>query len=108
MSSNPWLKSVTLGTAGTKLSLFSLIQALDPTYKYPQCSKLSIQLDPGAGAAKLLIGNEDISTVNYGVSLQAGQALLFEGIEQNLYELNQVYLQSDTDSVRANIVVVVH
>ena len=108
MPANPWLKTITLTTLNTAYSLFTLIQAVDKSVVYTECCKLSIQLDPLAGSAKLRVGNEDISPTNCGVVLQAGQAQIFEMIEQNLYSLKNIYLLSDTSGVAVNITFVVH
>jgi hypothetical protein len=108
MSAMPWMKTVTLTTATTVYGLYALIQALDSTVRFPQCCKLQIQSDPSMGAAKLRIGNSDITSTNCGVSLTAGQALVFETTEQNLHSLLDIFLLSDTNTHLVNVTFVVH
>src|SRR5579872_4086220 len=106
MPSNPWLKSLTLTTSGTKYSLLTLMQAIDNGAPARACS-LQIQLDTGAGAAHLFIGNEDLSATNMGVKPVASPALAFDTAPQNLLNLYQIYLWSDTSGVRVNVKVLV-
>jgi hypothetical protein len=108
MAANPWGNTLNLASNAVAYNLFALIQAADVTVKYPQCCKLSIQLDPAAGAGKLYIGNSDVSSSNRGTELVAGQAKEFEGIEQNLYSLQNVWLRGSVDNLKVNINYVVH
>lgn len=106
MPANPVLKTVTLTTGGTKYNLLTLLQAIDPGIT-GRCCKLSIQLDPSAAGATLLIGNDDITTTNYGVSLVAGQFQTFENAALNVINCSQIWLQSATSSIRVNVAVLV-
>ena len=108
MSANPWSESITLGSSGTAVNLFAAIQALDVTVKYPQCCKIQIQLDPGAGGAKLFGGNSDVSSTNHGWEIVAGQIKNWEALQQNLYNLQQIWLVSDTSEVKVNVEFVIH
>lgn len=108
MSANPWAKTLNLALAANAYNLYDLIQAADVTVKYPQCCKLQIQLDPGAGAGKLYIGNSDVSSTNRGTELVAGQSKEYEGIEQNLYSLQNVWLRGSANDMDVNISYVVH
>jgi hypothetical protein len=108
MSANPWQKTLNLVDHSIAYNLFALIQASDVTVKYPQCCALDIQLDPGAGGAKLYIGNSDVSPTNRGTELVAGTAKVYEGIEQNLYALNQIWLIASADNTKDHINFVGH
>jgi hypothetical protein len=103
MPANPFLKSVVITLANTNYNLLTLMQALDGA-TYPRVAKLQLQLDPGAGAAKFFIGNDDLSGTNFGVSLVAGQALNFDSTPQNIIWLGGILLRSDTAGVRVNVV----
>ena len=102
MPSNPFLKTVTLTAANTNYSLLTLMQALDPGQTGRLC-KLTIQSDSGNGAANLYIGNEDLSGTNYGSHLVASQAVVFETVSMNLVNASQIYLRSDTNATKVNI-----
>jgi hypothetical protein len=104
MPVTPFLKSVTLTTGGTKYNLLTLIQALDPA-QTGRCCKLQIQLDPSAGGATLLVGNDDISATNYGTSLVAGQFVTFENAALNVINASAIWLQSATSAVRVNVLI---
>lgn len=104
MASNPFLKTITLTTLNTNYSLLTLVQALDPGVT-GRCCKLAIQLDPGAGGAKLFIGNDDLSGTNYGVALFAGQAQIYENAALNVINASQIFLRSDTSGVKVNITI---
>jgi len=106
MPSNPWLKSLNLTAANTNYALLTLMQALDKSAPPRACS-IQIQLDPSAGAAHLYIGNDDLSGTNCGVSLTAGQAMPFDTTPQNLVNLSQIQLRSDTAGVQVNVKVLV-
>jgi hypothetical protein len=102
MPSNPFLKSITLTTLNTNYSLLTLLQALDPGVN-GRCCKLNLQLDPGAGAAKLFIGNDDLSGTMYGAALLAGQVKVWETAQINLINASQIFLRSDTSAVKVNV-----
>lgn len=103
MPSNPWLKTVTLTSNGTAYNLLTLMQVVDKAAP-PRCAKLNIQLDLSAGAANLLVGNEDVSATNYGAVLVAGQAIVWETGETNDLVLNQISLWATSgSSVRVNV-----
>lgn len=102
MPSNPFLKSIVLPSANTNYNLLTLMQVAD-VQAPSRCSKLNLQLDTGAGAAKLFIGNDDISGSNYGVVLNAGQVKVWEMGETNRIILSQIFLRSDTAAVQVNI-----
>jgi hypothetical protein len=102
MPSNPFLKSVTLAAANTNYNLLTLMQARDANAP-SRCSKLNIQLDPGAGGALLFVGNDDISATNYGAALYAGQVKVWETGQVNNLVLNQIYLRCATAGVQVNI-----
>lgn len=102
MPSNPFLKSVTLTAASTNYNLLTLIQALEPG-QTGRCCKLAIQNDTGNGAAHLFVGNEDVSGTNFGANLVATQVLDFETVGMNLINASDIWLRSDTASIKVNI-----
>jgi hypothetical protein len=108
MPSNPWMKTLTLTNANQAYSLFALMKAADVTLKYAQCAKLQIQSKVDGGAARLQIGNDDVSAVNRGVELVASQAFGIEAIELNLILLDQIFLWTDTAGLTINVTMMVH
>ena len=98
------MKSLSLTSHTQKYNLWTLMQALDNTLKSSHCSKLQIQYDKGAAGANLFIGNDDLTTSNYGVSLVASQAFGIEEVALNVINLEQIYLQSDTDTQTIHVV----
>lgn len=78
------------------------MQAKDPSITGRAC-KLSIQEDIGAGGAKVLVGNDDLTTTNYGAVLVAGQIVTWENAALNVINASQIWLQSDTDATRINV-----
>ena len=100
---SPFLRSVTLTTANVSGNLLTLLQALDsevPTH----VQSVSIQLDVGAGSARLYVGDPDnITTTHVGAELVATQAWSTGSHESNLIHLGDIQLMSDTNSIRCNI-----
>jgi hypothetical protein len=105
---NPWAKSVTLTTANTAYNLWALLQAADKSLQYSECCKLQIQSAIVNGGANLYIGNADVSSTNRGAEIVASQAFGIEAIEQNLIDLKQIFLVSDTNAVVVNVMFMVH
>ncbi len=102
MSSNPWLKTITLTTGSTVYNLLTLMNLKDPGIT-GRCCKLALQLDIGAGGAQLLVGNDDISTTNYGAVLVAGQIVEWENAALNVINASNIYLLSTTAGVKVNV-----
>lgn len=102
MSANPRLMSIVLTTGGTLYNLLTLMQAKDPGVT-GRCCKLAVQLDLGAGAAQLLVGNDDLTTTNYGAILVAGQIVEWENAALNVINASNVYLLCSTSGVRVNV-----
>lgn len=96
------MKTVTVTLANTNYNLLTLMQAVEAAC-YPRSARLQIQLDAGAGAAKLFVGNEDVSATNYGAVLLAGQAFIFDATPQSLVSIIGISLRSDTAGVKVNI-----
>jgi hypothetical protein len=103
---NPFLKTIVLTTLNTNYSLLTLIQAIDPGAP-PRACHCQIQLDNGAGAAHLFVGNDDISGTNFGVNLVAGQQTTFDSTPQNLINISNIFLRSDTSAVKVNVKILV-
>jgi hypothetical protein len=108
MAANPWLKRLLLPNANQAYNLYALMQAADATLAWAECSKLQIQFDVDAGAARFKIGNEDISATEYGVQLVASQAWGIEAIEQNLIFLKNIWVFCDTADQYFSVAMVVH
>lgn len=105
MSHCPWMDSVTLTSTGTVYNLLTLLQAIDS--KIPKkCQSVQLQVDLGAGGAKVYVGNSQVSATHCGAILVAGQAAIPIGYDSNLVLLSDIYLTSDTNAIQVNIVVV--
>ena len=102
MAANPWLKTVSLTSLNTNYNLYTLMKAVDPAAP-DRCCKLNLQLDVGAGAAKLFIGNDDISGTNFGVQLNAGQVKVWESGETNRILASQIWLRTDTNTQSVHV-----
>lgn len=108
ISSNPWMGSVTGGTGNTPQNLQTLLLALASTIAPLQvggtpltaCS-IQIQADTAGGGAKFYIGNRSgMTATDCGVQLVAGQVWQPPSLESNYYRLDQIWLMSDTSSVK--------
>lgn len=99
---NPWGKTVTLTAASTAYSLLTLMQALDANV-VKVAAHLRIFFGLGGGAAKLYIGNSDVSTTNYGSALVAGQVYELGPFLSNSIDLSSIFLLSDTPSVAVGV-----
>ena len=108
MPANPWHATLELVSNAVIYNLFALIQANDPTVKHASCHALSIQVDPGAGGAKVFIGDAAVSSTDRGAELLAGATKTYEPAGQNLYLLNQLFLKSDTSNTKVNVTFTVH
>jgi len=100
MPSNPWLKTLNL-LQNTPQQLSALIQAKDPSMmgiisRNVRCQFIQIQFNVDAGAARLRIGNDDVSSSNYGVLLFASQAHTIYPGDVNSLQLDQIWLLCDT------------
>lgn len=105
MSHCPWMDSVTLTSTGTSYNLLTLLQAIDS--KIPKkCQSVQLQVDIGAGGAKVYVGNSQVSATHCGAVLVATQAATPIGYDSNLVLLSDVWLTSDTNSVQVNVLVV--
>ncbi len=106
-SRTPWLRSVTITTANVNENLLTLLQAADSDIP-PHCQMFQIQLDIGAGAARLYIGDtSSLTATDVGVELVAGQAFSIGSVESNLINLADIAVRSDTNSTRINVTIVV-
>ncbi len=108
ISRTPWMGSVTLTSSSTAYQLSALLAALSDAVKplfttTPTVQYLSIQVDPAAGGAKVYVGNESVSSTNYGVALFASQAFPIWSMGANLAHLDQIWILSDTGSIALGI-----
>lgn len=102
-SFNPFMFTVTLADT-TLHPLATLINALatKPTFAIlpsgvMRACGLVISNDIDNAAAKLYIGNSNITTSLYGKKLIAGQDWSPGSFESNLINLNNIYLLTDTN-----------
>lgn len=106
---SPWCATLTLTTASTAYQLRALILAstnppLTPPSPSPLIAEfLSIQVDPGAGGAKVFIGNSDVSATNRGYEIVAAQGINPLQFTSNLINLDQIYLMADTNATKVNV-----
>ena len=105
----PWMGTLTLTTANTAYQLSALLDALigdnRPLFIHSRSTQfVAIQADVDAGAAKLYIGNSNLSSTNCGVIIYATQVWPIYSMESNLIHLEQIYLMYDTtDGLKVNV-----
>jgi hypothetical protein len=99
-TSNPWMKMLELTSHTAIYQLLALMQALDSSAP-DHFQAIQIQVREDAGAAKVFIGNSDLTagTTGGGVTLFATQAFGFQDVGGNRIDAKQIYLTSDTDAV---------
>ena len=111
VSRHPWMGSLTLTDADTNYSIRELVDALDASIVPSNASGrnmvvqwLAIQLDVGAGGARLYIGNpNNLSGTNCGVELVATQVWSIWSMPTNLVNVDDIYVRSNTAGVRINV-----
>jgi hypothetical protein len=89
---NTFSKTVSLSSANTNYNLYSLMKAAQDFE--PWCSCLQLQVDMGAGAAIVRVGDKDLSDTNYGFELVAGQAFPIGDLQTNSIPLPNFFLRS--------------
>jgi hypothetical protein len=100
------MHSITLTTSGTKYNLFTLMQAIVPNLSQ-FAQSVQIQLDNGAGAANLYIGDPStVASTDCGVHLVASQAFDKAAFTSDMLQLNDFGLTSDTNSVQVNVTII--
>jgi hypothetical protein len=100
---SPWLQSVVLAVANTPYVLYALLQAVDPRV-LRHCQSCQIQVDVGAGGARVYVGNVGtITATNVGVELVASQAYSIPSLSSNILVLDDIAVMSNTNGVRLNI-----
>lgn len=116
--SSPIIRTVVgNATPNTAESLQSLLGALTGTAAVvnlrpaQHCCDVKIHADLNGGAAKFFVGNSNVTdvTTNAGMGIQfsAGQTYELGPFSSNLLKLNDIFVCSDTASVRWDITVVV-
>lgn len=112
VSITPWFGTVTGGVAGTPQNLQSLIQAkaaadqptsLNNPSGILRSAQISIMFDPGNSNAKGYITRSDGTTSDFGYYLTAGQVWTPPHMQSNFYRFDQIYLVSDTSSMKWDI-----
>lgn len=97
---NPRMLSLTLTDANTNYSLLELLQTADPSGFSGlgpfHVQSLQIQVDIDAGAARVYIGNSDISGTNHGRVLVATQADAQNSWQGTSVVLSAIYVRSNT------------
>lgn len=102
----PWSRTVTLPNASQNYQLQTLVTALDASLNRQgptRCTFLQLQLDKDAGGANLFIGNQNMTSTDYGTSLVATQAKSWPPMESNLLRLDHIYLRTDTPGVLVHV-----
>ncbi|HEY9016543.1 MAG TPA: hypothetical protein VIM84_15930 [Gemmatimonadales bacterium] len=112
VSRSPWCGRVTLTSANTVYSLFTLLSthATRPirTMAIPLAAYINIQSDPTNGSAKVGICNTDSTATDLtdcGMILVAGIGNNL-GMGNNTLNLKEIGLISDTSSAVVNIILV--
>jgi hypothetical protein len=93
---------VTLAAAGTKYQLSALLAAIDANAA-TKFRRLQLQSDPTNGAARVLVGDSNISTTRYGYKLLAGD---FGPVYQDVvpsFPTQDMWLQADTNTTLVNV-----
>ncbi len=110
VSLTPWMGCVTLATASTAYQLSALLEALTASSTAPpqlgnakQATWLQLQVDIAAGAARVYVGNANVSAVNFGVALVATQAIPIAIGSSNLIRLDHIWLLADTDATKVGV-----
>lgn len=106
----PYCKQITLGASTGISNLYTLLQAAAPantTVRKVAC-ELHLQADAAGAAAKYYVGNSDLTAGggNEGVQLAASQALILGPLSSNLIHLDEIYLTSDSNGVKWNVIVI--
>ena len=105
MARCPWMDSITLTSNAVVYNLLTLLQAIDSAIpKHAQ--SVSLQVDIGAGGAKVYVGNSNVASTHCGAALVATQSPTIIGYDSNLVILKDIYLTSDTNSIQVNVIVV--
>ena len=104
----PWCGTFTLTTAATAYRLSDLLAAATNPPRVPangpmRAQFLTIQADVNAGGARFYVGNSDVSSTNKGWELVATQVLPIYSMDSNLISLNDIYITSNTNSVKINV-----
>lgn len=94
--------TLTLTTHATVYNLWTLIKASFPNAR-GACRELSLLGDPGNAAAKIFVGNNSVSSSNFGIQLTAGQSSTFRSSDQNAVPMNEIGLTSDTDGAKIDV-----
>lgn len=102
MADNPWMKSVVLTNSATNYNLYTLMIGVDANAPV-RCRTLQLQVDPGAGSAKVYILNANGTTSNWGVELVASQAFRLDTSMVDSIPTNGFWLRSDTASITIGV-----
>ncbi len=91
-----WAKTLILAAANTNYNLLALMVAADPNA--PNAfAQLSVQLDVGAGGARLYIGNPTtLSGTNRGDELIASQTKNWGPFNMNIISPGDVWVRTNT------------
>lgn len=95
---------VTLTTADTKYSLWSLLTAIDATIP-THCNELVLQADESNVAALVRIGNVNLSTTRYGYTLLAGASRTYVSRSQQV-DMQDIYLLADTNGAKVSVEII--
>lgn len=101
----PFMTSLT--ATNTAQSLYTLLTVWFTNAAFPiKACYVAIQLDTGAGATSLYIGNSSVSATNCGVDLSANQAQQVYAFDSNLINLKDLYVITSTGTAQINVTVV--
>lgn len=96
--------TLTLTTHAVKYNLWTLIKAASGfSNARGACRELSLLGDPANAAAKVFIGDNNVSSSNFGVQLIAGQSTIFRSADTNAVPMNEIGLTSDTDGAKVDV-----
>lgn len=92
---------ITLTTANTNYGLADLLAAIDADVP-AETRELVLQSDAGNGAAKVLIGDVNLSGTRYGVKLSTGDSRTYVQRRQSV-DIRDIYLRTDTNASKVNV-----
>lgn len=109
---NPWMGRVTLTNANTAYQISALFtgmaDAQQPQFFLRGAWKvkyISLQADINAGAAIFYLGNETLTTSNYGIALVGGQAWQAYFLDAPL-SLDDLWVGCDTAGQKISLAVI--
>jgi len=104
---SPWMHSIVLTTLNTNYNLLTLVQAITPGLP-TFCRSVSLNVDIGAGGAKVFIGSPDsLSATDCGWDGVATQIWNSTFYVSGGLNLGDIELRTDTSLTQVNCTIVV-